>query len=121
VIPASAAGRLCLAPAKAGPAFILARGTVPRIIRCAAARAAGELALALVAGWGVPQLAEYFFRLSPSDAAAKARILASRLGAAGRLLRGSDFWIFEAGPDPALNADALRSFLRNSSGLGFAA
>jgi hypothetical protein len=121
VIPAAAAGRLCPDPAKAGPAFILSRGTSPRLTRCAAGRAAGELLLALVAGWGVPQLAEYFLRPSPADAAAKARILASRLGAAGRLLHSSDFWIFETGPDPALNADALRSFLRNSSGLGSAA
>lgn len=120
VIPAAAAGRLCAVPAKAGQAFILTRGAAPRITRCAAGRAAAELALALVAGWGVPQLAEYFLRPSPADAAAKARILASRLGAAGSLLRGSDFWIFEAGPDPALNADALRSFLRNNSGLGSA-
>ena len=121
VIPAAAAGRLCQAAAKAGPAFILARGTAPRLRRCAAGRAAAELALALVAGWGVPQLAEYFLRPSPADAAAKGRILASRLGAAARLLRGCDFWIFETGPDPALNADALRSLLRNNSGLGAAA
>lgn len=115
-----AAGRVAAGPVPPGAIFLLSKGPAPRIRRASPASGAAELAVSLAAGWGVPQLAEYFIRPSPADAAAKARILASRLGAAGSLLRSSDFWTFETGPDPAQNADAFRTFLRNNSGPGSA-
>lgn len=115
VIGPGEAGALRETPAKARLAFRLERGCAPRFSRCRAALAARELAVSLVAGWGVPQMAEYFLRPSPLDAAGKAKILASRLLASGGLLKSSDFWIFETGPDPARNAAALKSFLRSNT------
>ena len=99
------------------PAFIfkLSRGERPAFRRPAAGEAAWELARSLVAGCGVPQMAEYFLRLSPSDLANKAAILASRVKAARALMAKTSFRIFEAGPDQASNAAVLRAFLRNNS------
>jgi len=100
------------------PAFIfrLSRSGRPAFRRPAPGAAARELAVSLVAGCGVPQMAEYFLRLSPLDMARKAKILASRFRAARALLRTASFRIFETGPDHAENAAALKAFLRSGSG-----
>ena len=99
------------------PAYIfkLLKGSAPRFHRPAAGEAARELGKSLVAGWGVPQMAEYFLRLSPSDILAKAKILGSRVQAARALAAKARFWLFETGPDPAGNAAALKAFLRSGS------
>ncbi|MDP2865205.1 MAG: hypothetical protein Q8O90_03065 [Elusimicrobiota bacterium] len=95
--------------------FALCRAGSPAFRRPAAGAAALELAKSLVAGCGVPQMAEYFLRLSPSDIARKGLILASRVKAAHALLRKTSFLVFETGPDHAANAAALKSFLRSGS------
>ncbi len=102
------------------PAFIfkLRRGIGPCLLAPAAGEASGELAASLVAGCGVPQMAEYFLRPSPADIARKVKITASRLKAAGALLRRTSFRIFETGPDHVANAAALKAFLRSSSAAG---
>lgn len=99
------------------PAFIfmLSRGSRPGFLSPIPGEGAWELARSLVAGCGVPQMAEYFLRLSPSDIQRKAKILLSRAKASGALLRKTSFMRFEAGPDPAANAAALRSFLRSGT------
>lgn len=108
--------RLQVSPPLA-PAFIfgLFRAGSPAFRRPAAGEAAWELAKSLVAGCGVPQMAEYFLRLSPSDIARKGLILASRVKTAHALLQKTSFMIFETGPDHAANAAALKSFLRSNS------
>jgi hypothetical protein len=95
--------------------FMLSKGSRPALRRPAAGAAAWELAGSLVAGCGVPQMAEYFLRLSPSDMAHKAKILASRVKAARALMSRTSFRVFETGPDPASNAAALKAFLRSGS------
>ncbi len=118
LVPAGAAGRLASGPVRPAHVFLLRRGPAPRIERCGSAPAAAALAAALVAGHGVPQMAEYFLRPSPADAAAKAGILLSRLRAAAGLIRDASFWTFVTGPGPERSADALRDFLRSCSGPG---
>ena len=105
-------------PLPPGLIFKLVRGNAPAFRRPAPLEAAAELGKSLAAGSGVPQMAEYFLRLSPPDLCRKAGIMASRLRAAGALLSRTDFIIFEAGPDPAANAAALKAFLRSGSGPG---
>ncbi|MCX5791030.1 MAG: hypothetical protein NTY45_02260 [Elusimicrobia bacterium] len=95
--------------------FKLYRGSRPALRRPAAGEGAWELTRSLVAGWGVPQMAEYFLRLSPGDLCSKARILAARVKAARALGTKAQFWIFETGPDHAANAAALKAFLRSGS------
>ncbi|MBI4351689.1 MAG: hypothetical protein HY550_09635 [Elusimicrobia bacterium] len=99
------------------PAYIfrLSRGSRPGFRTPAAGEAAWELARSLVAGCGVPQLAEYFLRLSAPDIARKGLILASRVKTARALLRRTSFMVFETGPDHAANAAALRAFLRSGT------
>ena len=96
----------------------LARGKAPAFRRPAPGAAAAELGRSLAAGRGVPQLAEYFLRLSAPDVFRKAGILASRLKAAAALLRRAEHVVFETGPVPADNAAALKVFLRSGSGAG---
>lgn len=105
-------------PLPPGLIIKLVRGKVPGFRRAAPGAAAAELARSLAAGHGVPQMAEYFLRLSPPDLCRKAQILASRLRAAGALLRKTEFVVFETGPAPADNAAALRAFLRSGSAAG---
>ncbi|MBI5744607.1 MAG: hypothetical protein HY952_08670 [Elusimicrobia bacterium] len=110
------AGRVAQAPVPPSAVFLLRRGAAPRLSRARTSAAASELLRSLAAGLGVPQMAEYFLRLSPADAAQKAGIAASRLRACAALFRKTSFWMFETGPDPAANAAVLRDFLRNNSG-----
>jgi len=105
-------------PLPPGLIFKLVRGKTPLFRRPAPFEAAAELGKSLAAGWGVPQMAEYFLRLSPLDLCRKAGILASRLRAAGALLSRTDFIIFETCPDPAANAAALKAFIHSGSGPG---
>lgn len=109
-----AAGLRLSGPLPAGELFLLRRAAAPRVRRAAPGACAAELALSLAAGWGVPQLAEYFLRLSAADIAAKAGILFSRLRACAALLR-APCSIFELSPDRAANAAALRAHLRSGS------
>ncbi|HCC48038.1 MAG TPA: hypothetical protein DEQ38_08000 [Elusimicrobia bacterium] len=99
----------------AGGIFLLRRGGAPRIAPASPGAGAAELAVSLAAGYGTPQLAEYFLRLSAGDIAAKAGILFSRLRAAAALLRRARCYVFELGPDRRANAAELRSFLRSGS------
>lgn len=99
----------------AGGIFLLRRGTKPRIAPAAPGAGAAELAVSLAAGYGTPQLAEYFLRLSARDITAKAGILYSRLRASAALLRRASCHVFELGPDRRANAAELRSFLRSGS------
>lgn len=100
------------------PAYIfkLSRGGGPCFRRPHAGEAGLEVARSLVAGWGVPQMMEYFLRLSPSDLTRKAEILASRVKAAQALARRTSFIVFRTGPDHAANAATLKAFLRSGSG-----
>lgn len=102
-------------PLPAGAVFLLRRAAEPRIVRAGAAAAATELAVSLAAGYGVPQLAEFFLRPAPADLVRKAGILASRLTAAAALYRRAAFFHFELCPDHGRNAEALRTFLRSGS------
>jgi hypothetical protein len=115
LIAPEAAGSAASLPVPPSMIFKLVKGAAPGFRRGRTGEAACELARSLLAGWGVPQMAEYFLRASPSDLARKAGIAASRLKAAGALLRKTDFYIFETGPVPALNAAALKCFLRSGS------
>ncbi|MDD2804578.1 MAG: hypothetical protein PHV33_03415 [Elusimicrobiales bacterium] len=98
-----------------GRIFLLRRAARPRILTRRVCACAAELAVSLAAGYGTPQLAEYFLRLSPEDLLAKAGILASRLRAAGALLGRAGCNVFELSPDRGANAAALRAFLRSGS------
>lgn len=110
-----ATGRVAEAPVPPGAIFLLSKGPAPGIRRASPASGAAELAVSLAAGWGVPQLAEYFVRPSLGDIAAKAGILASRLRAAAALLHSVPVWYFETGPVPAANAAFLSGFLHSNS------
>lgn len=110
-----AAGFRLSRPLPAGGVFLLRRGPSPRIKRAPPGACAAELALSLAAGWGVPQLAEYFLRLAPADMAAKAGILFSRLRAAAAIAGRAPCHIFELAPDRKANAAALRAHLRSGS------
>lgn len=101
--------------------FRLERGIGPRFFRPGPLEGALEAAKSLVAGLGVPQMAEYFFRASPEDFTRKIKIAASRLAAARSLFAKTPFWIFRTGPDPAANAAAFREFLRSGSVTAFSA
>lgn len=102
-------------PLPPGGVFLLRRAAAPRITPTGRAAGARELLRSLALGCGTPQLAEYFLRPQPADAASKAVILFSRLRAARALLAKADFYIFEAGPDRAGNAAALKAFLSSGS------
>jgi hypothetical protein len=92
--------------------FALKRGTAgPRITPLPPALAATELAKGLVAGYGVPQIAEYFLRLDPADMLRKAGMLRSRLAAAAALWKNCRFWSFELSEDTAANAGLLMKFV----------
>lgn len=111
----SPAGIRVSPPLPPGGAFLLRRAAAPRIRPAGRAAAAGELLRSLALGCGTPQLAEYFLRPHPADAASKAGILFSRLRAARALLARSRFYIFEVGPDRACNAAAFKAFLSSGS------
>jgi len=102
-------------PLPPGGVFLLRRAAAPRVRPAGRAAAAAELLRSLALGCGTPQLAEYFLRPDPADAARKAGILFSRLRAARALLSKTDFYIFEAGPDRAANAAVLKAFLNSGS------
>ncbi|OGR37494.1 MAG: hypothetical protein A2X29_11790 [Elusimicrobia bacterium GWA2_64_40] len=98
-----------------GGIFLLRRAAAPRISPAGRGAAAVELLRSLALGCGTPQLAEYFLRPDPADAASKAGILFSRLRAARALLARADFYVFEVGPDRAKNAAAFKSFLNTGT------
>lgn len=102
-------------PLPPGGVFLLRRAAAPRISRAGRAAAAGELLRSLALGCGTPQLAEYFLRPHPADAAGKAAILFSRLRAARALLAKADFHVLEVGPDRAANAAVFKAFLNSGS------
>lgn len=102
-------------PAAPGAAFLLRRSPLPRVRPAGRAAAAGEVFLSLVLGSGTPQLAEYFLRFSPEGIAAKTGILASRLRAAAALLSKTRFYILETSPEPARNAEVVRTLLDSGS------
>lgn len=112
----AAAGYKVSQPLPAGELFLLRRGARPRIGPAFPGAGALELAVSLAAGYGTPQLAEYFLRPSPRDMARKAGILLSRLRACAALLRRCRCNVFELGPDRAANAAELRKFLHSGSG-----
>jgi len=103
-------------PLPPGGVFLLRRAAAPRVRRAGRAAAAAELLRSLALGCGTPQLAEYFLRPDPADAASKAGIFFSRLRAARALLAKADFYVFEVGPDRARNAAVFKSFLNSGSG-----
>lgn len=102
-------------PLPPGGVFLLRRAAVPGLRPAGRGAAAGELLRSLALGCGTPQLAEYFLRPQPADAASKAVIVFSRLRAAGALLAKADFYIFEVGPDRAANAAVFKAFLNSGS------
>ena len=102
-------------PLPPGGVFLLRRAAAPRIRPAGRAAAAGELLRSLALGCGTPQLAEYFLRPQPADAASKAGIFFSRLRAARALLAKADFYVFEVGPDRAANAAVFKTFLNSGS------
>ena len=101
-------------PLPPGGVFLLRRSATPRISPAGRAAAAVELLRSLALGCGTPQLAEYFLRPDPADAASKAGIFFSRLRAA-RALLAADFHVFEVGPDRAANAAVFKAFLNSGS------
>lgn len=111
----AAAGIRVSPPLPPGGFFLLRRAAAPRIVPAGRAAAAGELLRSLALGCGTPQLAEYFLRPEPADAARKTGILFSRLRAARALLSKTDFYIFEVGPDRAANAAVFKAFLNSGS------
>jgi hypothetical protein len=111
----AAAGLRVSPPLPPGGVFLLRRAAAPSISPAGGTAAAGELLRSLALGCGTPQLAEYFLRPEPADAARKAGIFLSRLRAARALLSKTDFYIFEAGPDRAANAAAFKAFLNSGS------
>lgn len=98
-----------------GAVFLLRRGRAPSISPVGPAAAFRELAVSLAAGYGVPQLAEFFLRPAASDIARKTAILRSRLKAAAALYRRASFYTFSLGPSPADNAETFTSFLNSGS------
>ena len=92
--------------------FALKRGAArPRIKPLSPVLAAAELAKGLVAGYGVPQIAEYFLRLDPADLLRKAGLLQSRLTCAAALWKNCRFWSLELSGDTAANARLLMEFV----------
>lgn len=112
------AGFRLAGPLPAGALFLLRRSVRARIRRASLPAAAAELAVSLAAGWGVPQLAEYYLRPEPADLVRKAGILASRLRTATRLLGRAERYVLELSPDHAENAAELRTFLGRGSAQG---
>ncbi|MGD9641543.1 MAG: hypothetical protein AB7V08_02265 [Elusimicrobiales bacterium] len=102
-------------PLPPGGVFLLRRAAAPRLGPAGRAAAAGELLRSLALGCGTPQLAEYFLRPEPADAARKTGIFFSRLRAARALLLKTDFYFFEVGPDRTANAAAFKAFLNSGS------
>lgn len=105
-------------PVRCGYFFLLKKGRAPALRRLSKAGAWAEAARSLVLGCGVPQMGEYFIRLSPEQLLAKSGILLSRLKAAAGLINSSMLWQFETGPVPADNAAALSVFFDKNSGEG---
>lgn len=101
--------------APAGEVFLLRRAAAPAVRPAGPAAGAAELAVSLAAGYGVPQLAEFFLRPHPGDAASKAGILASRAAAAAALLRRASFSYLDVCGDHARNAAALKAYLNSGS------
>lgn len=104
--------------AAARPAVILVgeRGAAERA-RFEKMRGAGAIAAFVkncVIGVGLPQVMEYFVRLSPADAASKAAIALSRFRASRETLRRAAVYRFVLGPDTRTNAETLLSLLRRS-------
>ncbi|HNW43241.1 MAG TPA: hypothetical protein PKI19_01980 [Elusimicrobiales bacterium] len=105
---------LGIAPAaKAGHFFLLkkTKAAAPVIRKLAPYGAAAELFTGLVAGYGVPQIAEYFLRLDIKDIAGKAGLLRSRAAAAASLWSGCGFHVLELSENAPLNAARLKEFL----------
>ncbi|MEK7720995.1 MAG: hypothetical protein AAB359_01245, partial [Elusimicrobiota bacterium] len=91
-------------PVRGGFLFTLRKGIKPSFRELGKAAAWGELSKSLVLGLGVPQMGEYFIRLSPKQIFLKSGVVISRLKAARALINSSSLWEFETGPAPAANA-----------------
>lgn len=91
-------------------------GSKPLIEPCGRLSAARALALNLVVGWGVAQMAEYLLRPSLDDIWSLSVIAASRWRSGWRLLTSVRPQRFVMGSDRAANAAALASFLRSQTG-----
>jgi hypothetical protein len=77
----------------------------------ARAQAAPELGRSCVVGLGLPQLVEYFLRVSARDVADKAGLVASRSVAAAALLARARCYRFRLARDRGENTRALGEFL----------
>ncbi|OGS06290.1 MAG: hypothetical protein A2270_07625 [Elusimicrobia bacterium RIFOXYA12_FULL_51_18] len=96
--------------------FLLKRSAKPPLIESASSLwMILQLFKSLVAGDGIPQIAEYFIRPEPSDLLRKARIFAGRSLAALALIKNCAGFHFRLSPDPAANARALKKFLLDES------
>jgi len=96
--------------------FLLRKSAGPPLIENAACVfTILELLKSLIAGGGIPQIAEYFIRPEPSDLLRKARMLAGRFAAALALIKNCAGFHFRLSPDPAANALVLKKFLLEES------
>ncbi len=86
-------------------------GTVRKVGKVWAFR---QLATALIAGVGVPQVVEYFLRFSLRDTVVKTGILFSRVRAAIALVSRSKTFALELGPDLEANLDVFTALLHRS-------
>ncbi len=93
--------------------FLGRRGTQPGIEPIGRPAALWPLAVNLVAGHGVAQMAEYMIGWSAGDLARLASIACSRLALAATLLRQAGLCRFTLGPRADKNARALTGFLRD--------
>lgn len=84
---------------------------VPRIEQIPRFRAIPALMSGCVLGAGLPQLLEYLLRFDPGDLVRQAHIHASRLVAAFNLLRKSETYRLQLGPDIDANADLVERFV----------
>ena len=93
--------------------FLGRRGARPGIEPISRPAALWPLALNLVVGHGVAQMAEYMIGWSADDLARLASIARSRLALAATLLRHAGLCRFTLGPRADENARALTGFLRD--------
>ena len=93
--------------------FIGRRGARPRIEPISRLQALCPLALNLVAGYGVAQMAEYMVGWNSDDIARLAAIARSRLALAATLLRTAGLRRLTLGPRVDENARVLTDFLRD--------
>jgi len=89
------------------------QGPGPSFERAGKVEALGFLALHLVVGWGVPQMAE--FRLRALALPGLARDAASRTRRALRTLEAGQAHRFFLGAEPRKSAEALRRFVDGTS------